>query len=139
MYKKLIEAALDARNFAYAPYSGFPVGSSVLMEDGTIFSGCNIENASFGATNCAERTAMFSAIAKGHQKMHALAVVGDLNSYTFPCGICRQVMAEFAIDRQIPIIIIKSKEEYIVKTLDELLPGAFTKVDLEAEKGERNV
>ncbi len=139
MYKKLIEAALEARNFAYAPYSGFPVGSSVLMEDGTIFTGCNIENASFGATNCAERTAMFSAIAKGHQKMKALAVVGDLNNYTYPCGICRQVMTEFAADRQIPIIIIKSKEEYLVKTLEELLPGAFTKVDLEVEKGEKNV
>ena len=112
MYKKLIEAALDARNYAYAPYSGFPVGASVLMEDGTIFTGCNIENASFGATNCAERTAMFTAISKGHQKMKALAVVGDLNNYTYPCGICRQVMTEFAVDGQIPIIIIKSLNEH---------------------------
>lgn len=139
MYKDLIEAALEAREYAYAPYSGFPVGSSVLMEDGTIFTGCNIENASFGATNCAERTAMFSAISKGHQKMKALAVVGDLNTYTYPCGICRQVMAEFAKDPQIPIIIVKSKDEYLVKTLEELLPGAFTKGDLEAKEGERHV
>ncbi|NLB20118.1 MAG: cytidine deaminase [Clostridium sp.] len=139
MYNDLIEAALEARNFAYAPYSGFPVGSSVMMEDGTIFTGCNVENASFGATNCAERTAMFTAIAKGHQKMKALAVVGDLNTYTYPCGICRQVMVEFAENPQIPIIIIKSKEEFLVKTLEELLPGAFTKGDLETKEGAKYV
>lgn len=139
MYKDLIKAALEARDFAYAPYSGFPVGSSVLMEDGSIFTGCNIENASFGATNCAERTAMFNAISRGHQKMKALAVVGDLNTYTYPCGICRQVMVEFAQNPQIPIIIIKSKEEFLVKTLEELLPGAFTKGDLEANEGVKHV
>ena len=139
MYEELIDSALSARENAYAPYSNFKVGSAVQMESGEIFSGCNIENASYGATNCAERTAIFSAVAMGNRKITALAVVGDLTGFTYPCGICRQVMAEFARDKDIPIIIVKSREEYIVKTMEEILPGAFTILDLKNEKGDKNV
>lgn len=129
-YKQLIEAAIKAREFAYAPYSNFKVGAAVLMEDDRIFTGCNIENASFGATNCAERTAIFKGVSEGLKVIKAVAVTGDPEGYTFPCGICRQVIAEFAQDGEIEIIIVKNNEEYIVKTLDEILPGSFTKKDL---------
>lgn len=139
MYKELIDAALSARENAYVPYSNFKVGSAVLMEDNSIFSGCNIENASYGATNCAERTAIFNAVSQGHREIKAIAVVGDIHNFTYPCGICRQVMAEFAQNKEIPIIIIKSKDEYIVKTMEDILPGAFTKIDLDAEKGVKHV
>lgn len=139
MYKELIESALEARENAYVPYSNFKVGSAVLMEDGSIFSGCNIENASYGATNCAERTAIFNAVSHGHTKIKALAVVGDPHNFTFPCGICRQVMVEFAENKNIPIIIIKNKDEYMVETMEDILPGAFTKIDLDAVKDVKHV
>ena len=137
--KKMIELALAARENAYVPYSNFKVGSAVLMEDGSIFSGCNIENASYGATNCAERTAIFNAVSHGHTKIKALAVVGDPHNFTFPCGICRQVMVEFAENKEIPIIIIKNKDEYMVETMEDILPGAFTKIDLDAVKEVKHV
>ena len=127
---ELVSGALEAREIAYAPYSQFKVGAAVLVEDNSIYKGCNIENASFGATNCAERTAIFKAVSEGHKVIKAVAVTGDPNGYTFPCGICRQVIAEFAEDGNIPIIIVKNKEDYITKTLDEILPGSFTKKDL---------
>lgn len=130
MYDKLIEAAIQARENAYAPYSNFKVGAAVLCENGKIFSGCNIENASFGATNCAERTAIFKAVSEGYRTIQSLAVIGDPNNFTFPCGICRQVIAEFAQSGDIKIFIVKNKKEYIVKTLDEVLPGVFSKKDL---------
>lgn len=127
--KELILKAFQGRKNAYAPYSGFKVGAAVLTEDGNIYTGCNIENASYGATNCAERTAIFKAVSEGHENVKAIAIVGEKNKYTYPCGICRQVMAEFALP-DIKIILAKNEREYIVKTLDEILPGAFTKKDL---------
>lgn len=130
-YDELIDAAINARNFAYVPYSKFQVGAAVLTEDDKIYPGCNIENASFGATNCAERTAIFKAVSEGHKTIKAIAVIGDLNTHTHPCGICRQVISEFAQSGDIPIILIKNKEDFIIKTLDEILPGSFTKKDLE--------
>lgn len=129
-YDILIQKAIEVREMAYAPYSDFKVGAAVLMEDGKIFTGCNVENASFGATNCAERTAVFTAVAEGYKVIKAVAVIGDPEGYTYPCGICRQVIVEFAEGPQMPIIIIKNKDEYIVKTLEEILPGSFTKKDL---------
>jgi cytidine deaminase len=129
MYKELISAALKFREKAYVPYSNFKVGAAVITEDDTIYGGCNIENASYGATNCAERTAIFKAVSEGHKTIKAIAIVGDISTYTYPCGICRQVMAEFA-DASIPVILVKNEEDYIVKTLEEVLPGAFTKRDL---------
>lgn len=130
-YDVLIEKAIEAREAAYTPYSNFKVGAAALTEDGTIYSGCNIENASYGATNCAERTAIFKAVSEGHKKIKAIAVIGDTKAYTYPCGICRQVMLEFAESGDIPVIIIKNKEEFITKTLDEIIPGSFTKRDLD--------
>ena len=128
-YRELISTALKFREKAYVPYSNFKVGAAVLTEDGTIYGGCNIENASYGATNCAERTAIFKAVSEGHKRIKAIAVVGDVSTYTYPCGICRQVMSEFA-DASLAVILIKNEEDYIVKTLEEVLPGAFTKRDL---------
>lgn len=127
--KELIKLAIEARNKAYVPYSKFPVGAAVETEDGSIFTGCNIENASFGATNCGERTAIFKAVSEGHKVIKKIAVVGDMSTFTAPCGICRQVIAEFA-SKDIEIILIKNEEEYVKRTLEEILPGAFTKEDL---------
>ena len=129
-YKNLISKALEARENAYVPYSKFKVGAAVLTEDGSVFSGCNIENASFGATNCAERTAIFKAVSEGYKSIKAIAIVGDVTTYTYPCGICRQVISEFA-DENIPVILVKNEEDFIVRTLDEVFPGAFTKKDLD--------
>jgi len=128
-FKELIIEAIKAKETAYAPYSNFKVGSAILTSDGKVYTGCNIENASFGATNCAERTAIFKAVSEGHKDIEAIAVVGDLNNYTFPCGICRQVINEFAAE-DIKIIVAKNENEYLVKTMEEILPGAFSKGDL---------
>ncbi len=129
-YKELLADAIEARKNAYAPYSNFRVGAAVIAEDDSIYTGCNIENASYGATNCAERTAIFKAISEGHKGIKAIAVIGAENEYTYPCGICRQVIAEFST-KDTKVIIGKNQNEYIVKTLEEILPGAFTKKDLE--------
>jgi cytidine deaminase len=120
---RLLDAAFEARNRAYAPYSKFLVGAALLTEDGTILHGCNVENASYGATNCAERTAIFSAVAAGHRKFRAIAIVGDLDTPITPCGICRQVLSEFGHD----IVVIGSnlKRDTMVTTIAALLPGAF--------------
>lgn len=128
-YKELIKIALEYRERAYIPYSNFKVGAAVLFDSGNIYGGCNIENASFGATNCAERTAIFKGISEGEKEIKAVAVVGDLNTYTYPCGICRQVIAEFG-NMDIKVILAKNENDYIVKDLSEVLPGAFTKEDL---------
>ena len=128
--KELVREALEARKQSYCPYSSFAVGAALLCGDGTVFRGCNIENASFGATNCAERTAIFKAVSEGNRTICAIAIVGVKDDYTYPCGICRQVIAEFAAP-DIKIILGRNPDEYIVKTLDEILPGAFTKKDLE--------
>jgi cytidine deaminase len=127
--KELVKLAIEAREKAYVPYSKFKVGAAIEMENGTVFTGCNIENASYGATNCAERTAIFKAVSEGHSIIKKIAIVGDMSTYTAPCGICRQVIAEFAA-KDIEIILIKNEDEYVVKTLEEILPGAFTKDDL---------
>ncbi|NMM65168.1 cytidine deaminase [Clostridium sp. P21] len=130
-YKMLISKALQGRENAYTPYSNFKVGAAVLTEDGKIYTGCNIENASYGATNCAERTAIFKAVSEGHRTIKAIAIVGIEDDYTYPCGICRQVIAEFGSE-DVKIILGKRNEsDYIVKTLEEILPGAFTKKDLD--------
>lgn len=128
-FKNLISKAIEAREKAYVPYSKFKVGAALITENDEIYTGCNIENASYGATNCAERTAIFKAVSEGHKAIKALAVVGDPSEYTFPCGICRQVISEFAT-KEFKIIIIKNEEEYMIKTLEEILPSAFTKESL---------
>lgn len=125
--KYLIEKALEAQENAYVPYSKFRVGAAVLMEDGSVYTGCNIEIASYSPTLCAERTAIFKAISEGHKKIKAIAVVGD-SDYTYPCGVCRQVIREFGKDAI--ILIANSKDDYREYSLDELLPHSFGPEDL---------
>lgn len=125
----LIELALESREKAYAPYSNFKVGAAILTEDGIIYSGCNVENASYTPTICAERVAIFKAIFDGHRKIKKVAVVGKLDNFTFPCGVCRQVIREFC-DDDCEIIIIKNKNEYKVLKFSEILPYSFGVSDL---------
>lgn len=128
--KNLINKAIEARENAYCPYSNFKVGAAALFEDGEIYIGSNIENASYGATNCAERTAIFNGVSKGNRKLKALAIIGSTEKFTFPCGICRQVMLEFAEDKDIKIYIIKNQNEILEKTLEQLIPNSFKSEDL---------
>jgi cytidine deaminase len=122
--QRLAAAALDSRHRAYAPYSNFFVGAAVLTEQGAIFEGCNIENASFGLTICAERAAIFAAIAAGDQQLMALAVATD-GGYS-PCGACRQVMAEFCDDLQVLLVDSADSSRIVQTRLDELLPLRFS-------------
>lgn len=125
--QKLMDCAIKARENAYSPYSHFAVGAALLCEDGTLFEGCNIENASYGLTNCAERTAIFKAVSEGHIKFKALAVVADTEGPCAPCGACRQVMAEF----KIPLIIMGNLMGNIkIVTIEELLPFSFSECDV---------
>lgn len=130
--QELIRLALDEKERAYVPYSHFSVGAAVQTPDGELIGGFNIENASYGATNCAERTAIFCALHSGAKKISAIAVTGDPNFYTYPCGICRQVMAEFG-DADLTVIVARNETDFKVHTLAEILPGAFTKLDLEGK------
>ncbi|MDF2556348.1 MAG: cdd [Bacillales bacterium] len=127
--EKLMEEAKKARLMAYAPYSKFLVGAALLTEDGEVFHGCNIENAGYSLTNCAERTAIFSAIAKGKKKFSKLAVVCDTERPGSPCGACRQVISEFFTPNA-EIILTNLKGDVQLTTITELLPGAFTPEDL---------
>lgn len=125
--QKLMDCAIKARENAYSPYSHFAVGAALLCEDGTLFEGCNIENASYGLTNCAERTSIFKAVSEGHIKFKALAVVADTEGLCAPCGACRQVMAEF----KIPLIIMGNLMGNIkIVTIEELLPFSFSECDV---------
>lgn len=127
--KTLIEAALRARDEAYIPYSGYAVGAAVLTEEGKIYTGCNIENASYGATNCAERTAVFKAVSEGERRFAAIAIAGGKkgdapDGFAYPCGICRQVLKEFA-GEQFTVLVAKSPAEFEEYTMEALLPHGF--------------
>lgn len=122
---KLIEKAYEAKKYSYAPYSHFHVGAALLTEDGRIYKGCNIENAAYSPTNCAERTAFFKAVSEGVKSFSAIAIVGDKEEYLAPCGVCRQVMAEFCDAEKFQIILAKSGEDYKIYSLKELLPEGF--------------
>jgi len=126
----LLKKAFKAMENAYAPYSNYHVGACALMKDGTTFLGANIENASYGATNCGERSAIFAAYSNGYRAddIEALAIVTDGDRVGAPCGICRQVLSELLNDNT-PIYLSNGKET-LEKTIDELLPMRFTKVDL---------
>ena len=125
--KALVEAAKKAREFSYSPYSKFAVGAAVLTRSGKVYGGCNIENASYGITNCAERTAIFRADSEGEREIVALAIVADSKRPVPPCGACRQVIAEF----KIPHIIMANLDDQIqTATCEELLPGAFSDEDM---------
>lgn len=129
--QELADQAIKAAEYAYVPYSHFHVGAAVLCSDDSVYTGCNIENASFGLTNCAERTAIFKAVSEGKREFKAIAVYGcmegkEADSYAYPCGSCRQVMAEFACSKEMPIILVKSREVYKIVTLEDLLPYSFS-------------
>jgi len=127
-YKKLIGEAEQARKKAYTPYSKFKVGAAILTSEGRIFSGCNIENASFGLTICAERVAVFKAISEGFKKFEAIAIIADTLRPCYPCGACRQVILEFGED--ITLIMANLKGDIKINKIKELLPEAFNKNDL---------
>lgn len=127
--EKLIETATEQLSHSYAPYSHFHVGAALLTEDGRIYTGCNIENAAYTPTNCAERTAFFKAVSEGERRFRAICIVGgkdgELTDYTAPCGVCRQVMREFCDPETFQIILAVSREKYRIYTLKELLPMGF--------------
>lgn len=127
--KAMIEAAGAAREYSYAPYSGFTVGAALLTES-AIISGCNVENAAYSPGNCAERTAVFKAVSEGMRNFKAIAIVAGANKeepvgYTSPCGVCRQVLREFVDPKTFPVIMAKNETDYIVMTLEELMPMSF--------------
>ncbi|VDN46100.1 cytidine/deoxycytidine deaminase [Petrocella atlantisensis] len=121
--EKLIQMAYEAMENAYVPYSKFQVGAALLTKSGKVYKGCNIENASFGATNCAERTAIFKAISEGEQEFEKLAVVSNSKKFTYPCGICRQVMSEFMMDA---VMLFDDEEKGIIEIpMTKILPYKF--------------
>ena len=126
MIEKLIDTAIEQLKFSYTPYSNFKVGAALLAKNGEIFTGCNIENASYTPTNCAERTAFFKAVSEGVREFRAICIVGGkdgkLTEYTAPCGVCRQVMMEFCNPKTFQIILAVDKERYEIYTLEELMP-----------------
>ena len=135
----LLEMARQAMLRSYSPYSGYPVGAALLCADGRVFQGCNIENASFGLTNCAERTALFKAVSEGVTEFTDIAIVGSLDGkkntlVTGPCGVCRQALYEFCGPR-LRVLMAKSEDDYIETTLGDLLPYGFGPTNLEIEPG----
>lgn len=129
--EQLMESARKMKKRAYVPYSKFPVGVALLLKDGSVINGVNVENVSLGATNCAERTAVFTAIANGYKKgdFQAIAVAGDTVDFLPPCSICRQVLAEFCLP-DMPVYLTNEKKEILELTLKDLLPYAFTNLDM---------
>ncbi|MFJ5759948.1 cytidine deaminase [Neobacillus sp. NPDC093182] len=127
--KGLLEEAKKAREYAYVPYSKFQVGAALLAKDGKVFHGCNIENASYGMTNCAERTALFKAYSDGVTQFDSLVVVADTDGPISPCGACRQVISELC-DAEMEVILTNLKGDILRITVKDLLPGAFSPDDL---------
>ena len=134
MIGKLIDTAIEQLKFSYTPYSNFKVGAALLTRSGEIYTGCNIENASYTPTNCAERTAFFKAVSEGVREFRAICIVGGkdgkLTEYTAPCGVCRQVMMEFCNPKTFQIILAVDKERYEIYTLEELMPLGFGPLNL---------
>ena len=133
--RELLQCAVEAREMAYAPYSGFRVGAALLGKSGKVYKGCNVENAAYTPTNCAERTAIFKAVSEGNTDFIAIAVVGGkagevIAEYAYPCGVCRQVMAEFCRN-DFEVLVAKSVEEFREHTLEELLPERFGPANLQ--------
>lgn len=134
LIQKLIKIAVDQLAYSYAPYSGFRVGAALLAQNGTIYQGCNIENAAFTPGNCAERIAFFKAVSEGVKEFSAICVVGGkegvLTEFAPPCGVCRQVMMEFCDPKTFQIILATGPENYKIFTLEELMPLGFGPADL---------
>lgn len=127
--EELIGTAIDMTKMSYAPYSHFHVGAALLAKNGQIYKGCNIENAAYTPTNCAERTAFFKAVSEGVREFYAIAVAGgqngEITEFTAPCGVCRQVMMEFCDPKEFQIIMATDQKHYKIKTLEELFPMGF--------------
>ena len=130
--QSLIEKAWEGFEKSYSPYSKFPVGAAVLGSNGKVYIGCNIENVSFGLTNCAERTALFTMVADGCKTFDAIAVVADTPQITPPCGACRQVMAEFCKNKDVPVFL-STKEKTVEETVESILPYTFVSLDTNAK------
>ena len=135
--QQLIRAAFAARRFAYTPYSHFKVGAALLARNGQVFTGCNIESASYSPTNCAERTALFKAVSEGVTEFSAIAIVGSREGevnriVTSPCGVCRQALFEFG-GPELTVIMARSEEDYLETTLGKLLPYGFGPKNLELD------
>lgn len=134
LYQQLIAAALAARERSYAPYSGYRVGAALLTAEGRIYTGCNIENAAYTPTNCAERTAFFKAVSEGEKNFTAIAITGSpsgkVTQLAWPCGVCRQVMAEFCDPESFEVIVARSEKEYEKRLLKALLPEGFGPANL---------
>lgn len=126
---QLIEEAKAARERAYVPYSKFKVGAALMTKEGKVYGGCNIENASYGLTNCAERTAIFKAVFEGERTFEKMVIVGETDAPISPCGACRQVIAEFC-EPDMPVILTNLNGNTQETTVSELLPGAFTGKDM---------
>ena len=141
MICRLIDRAIEGMSYAYTPYSGFRVGAALLTESGEIYTGCNIENAAYGPTVCAERCAIFKAVSEGERSLKAIAIAGGseketyiLSGYAFPCGICRQVMCEFAKEAAFKVIVARSITDFQIFSLEELLPNSFGPENLSAKE-----
>ena len=126
--QELCRKAVEMQNFSYVPYSNFPVGAALECPDGKVFTGCNVENAAYGSTICAERTAMCKAVSEGYRKFTRIAIWGKGDDYTVPCGACRQFMSEFSYDMD--VISAKGNGEYLSLKLYELMPHAFNTENL---------
>ncbi|RNB86890.1 cytidine deaminase [Brevibacillus fluminis] len=125
----LVNQAIEARKQAYTPYSNFQVGAALITKNQRLFLGCNVENASYGLSNCAERTAIFKAVSEGESEIEAIAVVGDTDGPISPCGACRQVLAEFATENT-RVFLANLKGDVVEASIEELLPGYFSSKDL---------
>lgn len=128
--QELLSIADKAREKSYVPYSNFAVGAALLLDDGTVVAGCNIENAAYGPTICAERCAIFKAVSEGYTNFKAIAVAGspqgeEISQYAMPCGVCRQVMREFTNPKEFKVYVAGPNGAYIEKTLEEILPDSF--------------
>ncbi len=132
--EEMIDLAIGQMEFSYVPYSHFRVGAALLGKNGKLYTGCNIENAAYTPTNCAERTAFFKAVSEGVREFDAICVVGGkegiLTEYAAPCGVCRQVMMEFCDPDTFQIIMAKSRQEYEIYTLKDILPRGFGPANL---------
>ncbi|KAI9250341.1 cytidine deaminase [Helicostylum pulchrum] len=125
--KELFQSALEARETSYSPYSKFRVGAALLTQDGTLFKGCNVENSSYGAAICAERTAFVKAVSEGHLKFSALAISSDQTEFITPCGICRQFVSEF-VSKDMPVYLLNKDGDHKEYRFEQLLPLAFSLV-----------
>ena len=123
--QELCQKAVDMLAMAYVPYSHFPVGAALECDDGAVFTGCNIENAAYTPTNCAERTAVFKAVSEGHLKFTRIAIAARTDRFTAPCGVCRQVLAEFNPELTMEVILVNQAGKTLELTLRDLLPYSF--------------